>query len=256
MDILLKQRLVGAIVLISLAVIFIPMLLSGNSELMSSRIKSNIPPQPSYEIRRLEIQPLENPANSDSISAERRLEKTPQSAVVETPQSVKVETPQSAKVETPQPVKVETPQPAVVEPIQTAKSVGEMDAQNEVIKPVPEVTAPAKAQEIKTPTQQVPIVKKTDQEKESSNSDVTNDIAVVTSWIVQIGSFVQEPNALSLRDKLQKKGFASFVTEAKTQSGNVYRVRVGPELNRELADNLRKKINKQYQLDGIVMRYP
>lgn len=55
MDIILKQRLVGAIVLISLGVIFIPMLLSGKGELSSPILKSNIPPTPKYDIKKPDV---------------------------------------------------------------------------------------------------------------------------------------------------------------------------------------------------------
>lgn len=48
MNIQLKQRLVGAIVLVALAVIFIPMLLPGAGNLTGSISGSNIPPEPDY----------------------------------------------------------------------------------------------------------------------------------------------------------------------------------------------------------------
>ena len=48
MNIQLKQRLVGAIVLVALAVIFIPMLLPGEGDLTSGIDGSNIPPEPDY----------------------------------------------------------------------------------------------------------------------------------------------------------------------------------------------------------------
>ena len=54
MDIILKQRMVGAIVLISLGVIFIPMFLSGQGG-MGSDVKSEIPPLPKYEIKRPQV---------------------------------------------------------------------------------------------------------------------------------------------------------------------------------------------------------
>ena len=50
MDILLKQRLVGAIVLISLAVIFLPMLFTGPDE-EEQKFESSIPAEPVYEIK-------------------------------------------------------------------------------------------------------------------------------------------------------------------------------------------------------------
>lgn len=56
-----KQRLVGAVVLVSLAVIFIPMLLDGGSNSSMSRFGSNIPEQPNFDFEPLEIplQPIE-----------------------------------------------------------------------------------------------------------------------------------------------------------------------------------------------------
>lgn len=48
-DTRLKQRLVGAIVLVSLAVIFIPMILSGNKQAANSISGSNIPEKPQGE---------------------------------------------------------------------------------------------------------------------------------------------------------------------------------------------------------------
>jgi DedD protein len=47
-NIQLKQRLVGAIVLVALAVIFIPMLLPGEGDLSEGIHGSNIPPEPDY----------------------------------------------------------------------------------------------------------------------------------------------------------------------------------------------------------------
>ncbi len=48
MNIQLKQRLMGAVVLVSLAVIFIPMILPGGGELSNSIEGSNVPAPPDY----------------------------------------------------------------------------------------------------------------------------------------------------------------------------------------------------------------
>ena len=57
----IKQRLVGAVVLVSLAVIFIPMLLDGGENSSMPRFGSNIPQQPEFDFEPLEI-PLQSPA--------------------------------------------------------------------------------------------------------------------------------------------------------------------------------------------------
>ena len=57
----IKQRLVGAVVLVSLAVIFIPMLLDGGDDSSMPRNGTNIPEQPEFDFEPLEIplQPME-----------------------------------------------------------------------------------------------------------------------------------------------------------------------------------------------------
>lgn len=57
----MKQRLVGAVVLVSLAVIFIPMLLDGGKQEGMPTFGSNIPEKPDYHFEPLEIplQPVE-----------------------------------------------------------------------------------------------------------------------------------------------------------------------------------------------------
>lgn len=54
----MKQRLVGAVVLVSLAVIFIPMLLDGGDKSGMPAFGSNIPDKPDYKFEPLDI-PLE-----------------------------------------------------------------------------------------------------------------------------------------------------------------------------------------------------
>jgi len=51
----LKQRLVGAVVLVSLAVIFIPMLLDGGKRSSMPMFGSNIPDKPDYQFEPLDI---------------------------------------------------------------------------------------------------------------------------------------------------------------------------------------------------------
>ncbi len=59
----MKQRLVGAVVLVALVVIFVPMLLDDEPMVTSSITKSNIPPQPGSDfptrtVPRKEVKPL------------------------------------------------------------------------------------------------------------------------------------------------------------------------------------------------------
>jgi len=54
----LKQRLIGAIVLVSLGVIFIPMLLKGPDSLDTPILTTNIPPKPDRKTEIIPLKPL------------------------------------------------------------------------------------------------------------------------------------------------------------------------------------------------------
>jgi DedD protein len=99
----MKQRLVGAVVLVSLAVIFIPMLLDGGDESGMPVFGSNIPEKPDYQFEPLDI-PLEP---VEPISEEKPV-------IVEKPEPQKAveEKPPSAVKPEPQPVAAEAKKPA------------------------------------------------------------------------------------------------------------------------------------------------
>ncbi|MGD8592926.1 MAG: SPOR domain-containing protein [Gammaproteobacteria bacterium] len=237
MDILLKQRLVGAIVLISLAVIFLPMLFTGPDE-EEQKFESSIPAEPVYEIKSPQVSvplPLPSPA----------LEKVPLSEPVikEEIAQAKTESPTEPQKSATQPTKQEAKQQSQ-QPKQ--QSTQRPDSQNKppaelapavaVAKPVPEPARAAK--EASTPP--TPAIK-------PSN---------VTGWVVQVGSFSQKANAEKLRDKLRKMGMASFVATGTSNGKKVYRVRVGPEIDRADAEKTKAKIKEQTKLNGLVMKYP
>ncbi|MFO8024627.1 SPOR domain-containing protein [Thiohalophilus sp.] len=65
----LKQRIVGAIILVALAVIFIPMLLSGDRDGNLSIVESNIPAKPEHvdRVKTLDIEPPAAPPPAEPI---------------------------------------------------------------------------------------------------------------------------------------------------------------------------------------------
>jgi cell division septation protein DedD len=98
-----------------------------------------------------------------------------------------------------------------------------------------------------TGTSQVSTLTKKDQDQESQGS---------ISWAVQVGSFAKRENAVALERRLRKKGYSAFVKEFFGSKGNVYRVRVGPELLRAEAKELRAQLQRELELDGMMVRYP
>lgn len=76
------------------------------------------------------------------------------------------------------------------------------------------------------------------------------------AFAVQVGALRQESEATQLRDRLRAAGFAAFVAQAETDAGVLWRVRVGPELDRSRAEMLRGRLKQQLQLDGMLVNHP
>lgn len=74
----------------------------------------------------------------------------------------------------------------------------------------------------------------------------TADTPAPSRWYIRMGSFGQEANAIALRDKLRKQGFPAVVDLVKTaDKGNLYRLRVGPDLNKERAEKNRLQLDAE-----------
>jgi cell division septation protein DedD len=75
-------------------------------------------------------------------------------------------------------------------------------------------------------------------------------------FVVQLVAFRSQDEALTLRDKLRAAGFTAFSERIQADSGALYRVRVGPEADRDAADRLRAEVSAKLGLSGIVVAYP
>jgi DedD protein len=218
-NIQLKQRLVGAIVLVALAVIFIPMLLPGGGDLSDGIHGSNIPPEPDYRFS----------STSPAPSA------PPMAA----PPSVPMDDPALAEAASHEPVEEE---PVAKPPVESTPVVEKPAVEKPVVKK-PKTAVVKKA----------PVVAKTTTPKASP---IPEKSPQASGWVVQVGSFSSSRNAQALRDKLRKQGYTSFVEATQSASGSVYRVRVGPVVSRTSAEQLRKKLTKVAGLKGLVQAYP
>lgn len=78
----------------------------------------------------------------------------------------------------------------------------------------------------------------------------------VAGWMVQVGSFASRENADRLARQLKGKGFAAFVKETSNNGRRLYRVRIGPEAERDAAIALRAKLRSAGQPGATVLPYP
>jgi len=78
----------------------------------------------------------------------------------------------------------------------------------------------------------------------------------IHAWALQVGSFKDETNALVLRDKLRASGYPAYVEELKSSTKIPYRVRIGPELDRERVNKLKQTILEKEKIQGMVVKHP
>jgi len=94
----------------------------------------------------------------------------------------------------------------------------------------------------------------------SSNQKTLPEVEVALvggdTWVLQVGSFKDQKKALSQRDKLRKSNIAAvFVEKFKVDKEAVYRVRLGPFLNRDQSKIALNKIKAKHDIDGLIMKY-
>lgn len=79
--------------------------------------------------------------------------------------------------------------------------------------------------------------------------------SIHNAWAIQLGSFGNATNAINLKDKLKKAGFASFVEAAQINNKKIMRVYVGPETALRDAKKILAKLKKEHNMKGIIVGY-
>lgn len=178
MDDFLKQRLLGAIAIIGLAVIFIPVILDKDDT--SNVVETmQIPPRPE-KLQNVDIQ---------QVLEEKQTEVAKQD--------------------------VQLPEPLKIQP------------------------------------EEISQLSFDEAQKEISSTNQTNEIADL--WVVQLGSFSQQDNAVALRDRLISNYPDLYIEQIKVPTGTNYRLRLGDFADRQAAISKRREIQEQFDLPGVVM---
>lgn len=189
MDRALKERIIGAVILVSVAVIVVPVFLDG-------------PPSEEAVVSHSVALPGQSAQNTQTIVLERdREEPVPAS--------------QAARQAEPQPDA----------PTSVPDSVPRSTPSATVERPQAESRAP----EQEEPTQVLP-------------KPVEPAASATGMWAVQLGSFGDKKNAERLAADLRKQGFAAFLSKLATSSGELHRVRVGPQKDRESAEAMARRL--------------
>lgn len=208
MDRTLKERIIGAIVLVALVVLVVPVFLDGppaGTDRISERVA--LPGQSEQQtqtvvLERTRDEPM--PSRPDPSGNE---------AVAEPATVVDATGP-------------DRPDPAAVEraPTRTPESIAARPA-------VPD---------------------KTDERLPAPS---VASVSATGMFAVQLGSFSNQQNAERLAADLRKQGFAAFLSQLGTAEGQLHRVRVGPQKDREAAEAMAARLAKAGH-KGTVLPHP
>jgi DedD protein len=203
-----KERLVGAAVLIAIAVLLIPELLSGpRSGRSTVDPASEDGRMRSYTIDLTESAPRTQATarNIDTLEMPREPARPPvESTADEAGERAAL---QSASDEAIAPASAAEAPPRVVAPEPAAKA--------------PVATAPAPAPPVRKAT------------------------SASGNWAVQVGSFANRTSAGRLADDLSRRGYRSFITEFRSGGKTLHRVRIGPMATRAQADAAMRKLKSE-----------
>jgi DedD protein len=221
-----KQRMVGALVLIAIAVIFLPMLFSRQDEARRVQVEAPAAPQ-APATSQIKVEPV-------SVPEQQPLPQEPVPTDDELTQPAQpVHPAQPAQQRTSQQPPSMPIAPAPSKPVAAAPK----PAQTAPVKPAPAPTpAPAQAP--------APVASAADTSRVDANG-------LSVTWAVQLASLSNRANADTLQKTLRTQGYNAYIRTA----DGVNRVFVGPVIERVEADRLRDTLEKQQKIKGIVVRF-
>lgn len=235
-----RQRLVGASVVVALAVLLLPLWLDG-SGIDSLRVQS-VPDKPEVKgVEEIDIpeppgesgEPLANPPESlfpDQTPIEARsgddgesMQQAADARAAASPEQAVTPSASATDAGAAEPTRNETPAPGPSDDKNTTQSSASPDKTN------------------------------TDAQAKTAGNQALPASTEDGEFVVQLGSFSDERNAKALAASVESSGFDVFVEPLFSEQGTVWRVRVGPYATRELAGKATERLRQRIGRDGLVM---
>ena len=212
----IKHRLTGLVVILSVAVIFLPTLLKQSNHHLEENLSFSVklPPKPT--------------APKVAMTDEKTLFKTVKVAQVTVPKVIP--TPPLAQIARAEPLNIKSVVPKA--PV--------MNAEPQLATVLPSVKVAAAT----------PIRKVIPAPKKIARVTVEKKVG----YAVQLASFTQQNNAKSLVTRLRSKGFQASYNKFSGKQGEFYKVVVGQLEQRNAAQDLQKKLAQSVQINGFVVK--
>tara|TARA_R110002096_G_scaffold6305_11_gene29308 strand:- start:1315 stop:1980 length:666 start_codon:yes stop_codon:yes gene_type:complete len=202
MDRALKERIIGAVVLVTFVVLVVPIFLDG-------------PPQEGEVISERVLLPGQEGQDTKTVVLDReRSEPIPVASGAQNTSKAPADiVPKASELAAQQPADTGSDVPAVANQPATAEST-------------PEPSEPKPEPKIEVRPTPPPAASTTGM------------------WAVQLGSFSNKENAEKLAADLRKQAYAAFLSQLQTENGQLHRVRIGPQKDREAAELMAARLAK------------
>lgn len=232
----LKQRIIGALVLISLAVIFVPMMFDEPHDERAVR-SLDIPEEPPFP-------EVSAPEQDESMSG------VPDYRVEETE---------------PAPA----PTPEVVEDPAMGTQPGRVSGQGDSTTPI-EQPLVGEEEPVDLPPESSADTASSDEPASSQQATATDNAAEATpkapdtagegdfertlegAWVLQLGSFGNEENARRLRDNVRDRGYGAHLQEVVRNDQRLVRVFSGPFAEKAEAEKAKEVLDKAFGIKSLV----
>ena len=211
----LKQRLVGALVLLMLAIIFLPLILDGRDE-DHDEVVYRAPQEPVIQI-----------THKGSDQVEKRLEKAKAQFVVDRTPAL-VDEAADDEVST---AIAEKPAAKIKQKAVSAEQQSNIDQTR------------------------VQFIKELAETQKVKKTPIQSKMALADAWTVQVAAFSKLENAKVLQSKLISKSYMAYIVSNGDKAKRLHRVFVGPELRKNRARIIQQALKKEFKLAGMIKSY-
>lgn len=209
------NRLVGTIIVVTAAIVFIPNILDGEKVQKRETFK-DIPERPEFKAIELDPEP-------DQTLARESLPSTP---VIEE---------------------------AAIDEGENSPFNNELTAEQEIAQTEAEIIEEKKVATVEVGAK--PAVNEVEVEPKVAVKRAEQSNLNEFAWVIQLGSFSHKANVDSLLAKLKSAGFTAFTKPIKTPSGTLTKVFVGPELDKQKLESQLPQLKKLTKLNGRVTQF-
>ncbi len=240
----LKQRVVGAALLVAFGVIFIPIFLDNDAVQTAVPPAVDIPPAPD-DIASTAL-PLDEPTIEALTAGIETLPAAPEASAAVPPAATTATAPGAVAEQAP-----ESPTPSIA----AASPLAEVPDNDSAVGTAT-MTAPADDEAADRAGRADRADRVGTESGRGKAAASSNDgTATLSGWAIQLGSFVSEDNARRLLDKLRAAGYTAYLERHREGTSTVFKVRVGPERQRADAERLRDRLEREFASKGILRPY-